>query len=469
MAALTLEKMAAGGMRDHVGGGFHRYSTDEHWLVPHFEKMLYDNALLTLAYLEGYQATGRESFARVARDILNYVVKEMTAPAGGFYSATDADSPTPSGRQEEGWYFTWTPEEVREAVGSERARIVEALYGVTARGNFEGRSVLHESKPLEQVAREVGIPPEEAHSAIREARDQLYAVRGRRPAPHSDEKILAAWNGLMISGLARGALVLGQPAYAQRAEQAAEFVLSRMRQGERLLRSYKDGEARHDAYLDDYAFVIAGLLDLHEATGNLRWLEEAIALDAVLEKSYEDQQSGGFFMVSHDHEKLLAREKPAYDGAEPSGNSVEVLNLLRLYEFTTTDRFRTRAERALRAFAGGLAASATSMSEMLLAVDFYLDSPFEIVIIAPSSPSDAEPFLTTLRSAFLPNRILTLGVEGSGLKRHSELIPLVEGKVTRGRMATAYVCEMGVCRLPTTDPSVFAEQIRKVNRLVDTP
>jgi hypothetical protein len=324
---------------------------------------------------------------------------------------------------------------------------------------------LHESEPLEVVANELELPPKDARAALEEARGHLYAARARRPPPHRDEKILAAWNGLMISGFARGALVLGEPAFAKRAEDAAEFVLSRMRKDGRLRRSYKDGEARQDAYLEDYAFLIAGLLDLHEATGSPRWLEEAIALHAVLEKFYEDEQGGGFFMVSHDHEKLLAREKPAYDGAEPSGNSVAALNLLRLHEFTAHDRYRVRAERTLRAFTGGLVAAPTLMSEMLLAVDFYLDSPLEIVILAPSSLSDAEPFLAQLRSSFVPNRVLTIGVEGPNLKHHAELVPLVEGKVTRDGKTTAYVCEVGVCRLPTTDPKVFAEQIRKVNAL----
>jgi len=275
MAAQTLEKMAAGGMYDHVGGGFHRYSTDAQWLVPHFEKMLYDNALLAMAYLEGYQATGNEDFARVAREILRYVERDMTSSEGAFYSATDADSATPAGRREEGWFFTWTPEEIRAAIGPERARIVEAYYSVTPAGKFEGRNILHAARPLEEVARELGLPPEKVRAVVEESRELLYTARAKRPPPLRDEKVLAAWNGLMIGAHAQAALVLGDERYAARAARAAEFVLTRMRKDGRLLRSSKDGQARHNGYLDDYAFLIAGLLDLYESTGVPRWLREA--------------------------------------------------------------------------------------------------------------------------------------------------------------------------------------------------
>ncbi|MCP5115160.1 MAG: thioredoxin domain-containing protein, partial [bacterium] len=308
MAALTLDKMARGGMYDQVGGGFHRYSTDARWLVPHFEKMLYDNALLVVAYLEGYQATGREEFAHTAREILRYVERDMTSPDGAFYSATDADSPNPEGEREEGWFFTWTPAELEVVLGKEKARVAAAHYGVTAEGNFEGRSILF---------RGAGPEPQ----AIEEIKELLYGARSGRPPPLRDEKVLTAWNGLMISAHAFASLVLGENEYAQRAERAAEFVLENLESDGRLLRSWKAGRASHNAYLDDYAFLTAALIDLYEATGRLRWIKEAIRLDGVLAEHYEDP-AGGFFLTSDDHEKLLAREKPAYDGAEPSGNSV---------------------------------------------------------------------------------------------------------------------------------------------------
>ena len=451
MAALTLRKMAAGGIRDQVGGGFHRYTTDRVWLVPHFEKMLYDNALLVSAYLDGYQATGDEELARVARDTLRYVERDMTSPEGAFYSATDADSLAPGGPREEGWFFTWTPADLVEALGEERARAVSAIYGVTEKGNFEGRNILH---------LEGGAVPADLRPLIDEAREILYLERAARPAPLRDEKILTAWNGLMISAHAQAALVLGEQGYARAAARAAGFILKELRRDGRLLRSYKDGQATHRAYLEDYAFLIAGLIDLFEATGERRWLEEAIALDGTLERHHEDEESGGFFLTSDDHEELLAREKPDHDGAVPSGNSIAALNLLRLHELTTRDRYRQRAERAMGA-SGFLSRAPMAVSEMLLAVDFHTDSPKEIVIVAPAGPEQAEPFLVRLRGVFLPNRVVAVAVEGKHLESLSEIVPLLAGKIARDGKATAYVCERGICDLPTTDPEVFERQIRK--------
>ena len=466
MATLTLEQMAAGGMYDHVGGGFHRYSTDERWLVPHFEKMLYDNALLTTAYLEAYQATGREDFARVARELLRYVERDMTSPEGAFYSATDADSLGPSGDREEGWFFTWASAEVEQALDNEeQARVVAAYYDVTADGNFEGRNIFHTPRPLAEVAQALGLPVDRMGSLLEQAREILYAVRATRPAPLRDEKILTAWNGLMISALAHASLVLEDEAYAARAERAADFVLTYLRRDGRLLRSYADGRARQTAYLDDYVFLIAGLLDLYEATSDLRWLEEALALDRVLQARYEDQVSGGFFRTSDDQETLLAREKPSYDGAEPSGNSVQLLNLVRMHEFTTDDGYRQRGERALRALEHILTTAPAAAAEALLAVDYYLDTPKEIVIVTPTSRQDAEPLLAQLRVTFLPNRILIVVVDGEDLAAQMKLIPLLEGKFARDGQATAYVCENRVCDLPTTDPDVFARQIATVRPL----
>ena len=464
IAATTLEKMAAGGIYDHAGGGFHRYSTDATWLVPHFEKMLYDNALLTVAYLEGYQATGREDFARTAREILQYVKRDMTAPGGAFYSATDADSPNPRGEREEGWFFTWTPDEIEKVVGGEDAAVVAAYFGVTAGGNFEGRGILHTAKPLAVVAKEFSVTSAELRGTIERAREKLYRARLNRPPPLRDEKILTSWNGLMISAHARATLVLGDTQYARRAERAADFILKNLRRDGRLLRRYKSGEARHNAYLDDYAFLIAGLLDLCEATGTLRWLESAIELDQVLHDHYEDKTSGGFFAVSGDHEELLAREKPNYDGAEPSGNSVAVLNLLRLHSFTTRDSYRQRAEKALQAFQPVLERSPAALSEMLLALDFHSDTPKEILIVTPLSRDEAQPFLAKLAATLAPNRVLVVS-SAKDLPAQSKLIPLLEQKRPLGGKATAYVCEQRVCELPTSDPEVFAKQIAKVKTL----
>ncbi len=461
MAVLTLEKMWAGGIHDQIGGGFHRYSTDAHWLVPHFEKMLYDNALLAMSYLEGYQATGREEFAEVARDVLRYAEQDMAAPEGGFYSATDADSPGPDGRPEEGSFFTWTPAEIESALGNERARVVEAYYGVTPGGNFQGRNILHIARPIEAVARDLRLPSQRVRDVLQQSRPIPYAARGKRPPPHRDEKILAAWNGLMISALARAALVLGEERYARRASQTAEFMLGRILMDGRLRRSYQDGAARGSAFLEDYAFLIAGLLDLYEATGAPRWLREAMNLDHVLESHYEDPKAGAYYLTSDDQERLLAREKPSYDGAEPTGNSVQAMNLLRLYELTANDRYRRRADRTFSAFSEVARQAPTAMSELLTAAEFRLGMPREIVIVTPRSRVEAEPFLGQLRRTYVPNRVLIVAAEGADIALQEKLIPLLEGKTAQGGRTTAYVCTEGVCKLPTADVGAFAEQIRE--------
>jgi uncharacterized protein YyaL (SSP411 family) len=461
MAVTTLERMAAGGIHDQVGGGFHRYSTDARWLVPHFEKMLYDNALLTVAYVEAFQVTGRQDFATIAREVLRYVERDMTSPEGAFYSATDADSLSPEGHLEEGRFFTWTPAEIEGAVGSEVAPLVVAYYGVTAPGDLDGRSVLSTPRGLEDVARDFHLAPERARAALDGAVEVLYTARSRRRAPQRDEKVLASWNGLMIGAYARASLALGNDRYGRIAARAADFVLTQMRDGPRLAHSLKDGRRGSLGYLDDYAFTIAGLLDLYEATSDPHWLKEAAILDAVLRDDFEDK-GGGYLLTPSGAEALLAREKPAYDGAEPCGNSVATLDLLRLSELTTRDQYRARAERALRAFADGLERAPTALSEMLLALDFATDRAKEIVLVAPSSPAETGPLLARVRATYLPNRVLTRVVAGAEAQTRTDLEPIVAGKIAIGGRATGYVCEARACKLPTTDPEVFARQLRDV-------
>ncbi len=453
MVEFTLTKMAEGGIYDHVGGGFHRYSVDTRWLVPHFEKMLYDNGQLSALYLEAYQVTKKPLFATVARETLDYVMREMTAPEGAYWSATDADSPTPKGHDEEGWFFVWTPDEVRAVVGAERAKVVIAYYGLTQRGNFEGKNIFYRPRPVATVARQLKLTPEQLMAEIAEAKKALYAARLKRPPPILDTKILVSWNGLMISGFARGALVLGEEKYAESARKAARFILGSMRDARgRLLRTYV-GEARLNAYLDDYAFLTQGLLDLYEATGEMEWLDAAIALQKTLDAHYADKKNGGYFMTSDDHEKLLAREKPDYDGAEPSGNSVAALNLLRLSEFTTQEGYRKSAERIFAAFGRKLQRASTGLPKLLSALDFYLDTPLEVVVVAPAGPN---PLLDVVRQTYLPNRALFRQASGAPAK-----LPLLEAKVMRDGKPTAYVCEKGRCELPTSDPKVFAKQLEK--------
>jgi uncharacterized protein YyaL (SSP411 family) len=448
MATLTLAKMAGGGMYDQLGGGFHRYSTDARWLVPHFEKMLYDNALLAVAYAEAAQVTGRADFARVARETLDYVLREMTAPEGAFYSATDADS-----EGVEGKFFVWSQAEIEGVLGAgpDRARFLR-YYGVTAGGNFEGANILNAAHP-----------DESEWAALAPARAKLYDVRARRVPPLRDDKILAAWNGLMISGFAVAGRILGEPRYVAAAARAANFVLERMRNAGRLARSFKDGRPGPAGFLDDYAFVVAGLLDLYEASFERRFLEGAVALADETERLFADPAHGGWFMTSGDHEALLAREKPAYDGAEPSGTSVALSNALRLSAFTTDDRWRQIAERGFGAVGAVLTSRPMAMTEALLALDWATDSAREIAIVLPrgAGPEAAGPMLAVLRKTFLPNVVRAV-VPEDDVGALAKVAPFVEGKVATTGKATAYVCERGVCQLPTHEPAALAAQLGDV-------
>src|SRR5450432_643558 len=448
MATFTLSKMAGGGMYDQLGGGFHRYSTDARWLVPHFEKMLYDNALLAVAYAEAAQATGRADFARVTRETLDYVLREMTTPDGAFYSATDADS-----EGEEGKFFVWSQSEIERllGVGPETARFLR-YYGVTAGGNFEGANILNAAHP-----------DEAEWAALAPARAKLYAARAHRPPPLRDEKVLAAWNGLMISGFAVAGRLLDEPRYVAAATGAATFVLERMRVSSRLARSFKDGRPGPAGFLDDYAFVVAGLLDLYEAGSERRFLEAAVTLADETERLFADPERGGWFMTAGDHEALLAREKPAYDGAEPSGTSVALSNALRLGAYTTDDRWRQIAERAFAAVGVVLTNRPMAMTEALLALDWATDRAREVAIVVPRGASleTAAPLVNMLRKQFLPNVVRAIVAEDD-VAALAKVAPFVEGKVASGGKATAYVCERGACQLPTHDPAALAAQLADV-------
>ena len=454
MVVQTLEAMATGGIYDQVGGGFHRYATDQKWRVPHFEKMLYDNALLAVAYLEGYQTTGRDDFARIAREVLEYLDREMSAPGGGFYSATDADS-----EGEEGTFFTWTLLELDQLLSQKQLRLVQSHYGVTPQGNFEGTNILHVARPLGTVAKELDLSLEQARRARQEARAILYRARQKRRALHTDTKVIVAWNGLAISAFARGAHILNVPDYARRATRAATFILTQVKRDGRLQRSALGTLIGGGAYLNDYACLIAGLLDLYEATSELRWLQEAITLQAIQDTHFWDSKNGGYFLTADDAEQLLAREKPAYDGAEPSGNAVAAHNLLRLAEWTLNADYRQRAQRCFKAFASELKQRPTSMPRLLSALDFSLDRPKEIAIVKASTNDTVEPFLAQLRRHFLPNRVVSIVTQGGELATHQQLVPWLEAKRAINGKVTAYVCEQHVCSLPTADPGIFAKQL----------
>ena len=458
MATHTLKQMSQGGIYDHLAGGFHRYSTDERWLVPHFEKMLYDNALLVLSYLEAYRVSRDPAFATAVHETLMYVQREMTTADGAFYSATDADSETPQGEHEEGWFFTWTPRELVEVLGNAVGELAAQYYGVSTQGNFEGRSVLHVDQTLDAFAAQVGKDPVELNATLDAARAELLEARNRRPRPSLDDKVLTAWNGLMIQAFARAARLFGSEGYKASALGAAKFVLDKLRKQGQLYRSYSQGQARHAAYLDDYASLIAGLLDVFELTADPQWLREAQAFDRILEEHYEDKEHGGFFMTSHDHESLIAREKPAYDGAEPSGNSVQALNLSRLHSWTTDDRYRSRRDATFKAFGPRMAAMPMAMSEMLVALDQTWSRPKEVVIVTLTPVDLAAPFVQAWRERFVPDASL-LVVDDARLAELSEVVPWLQGKHALEGRTTAYVCQQGTCSLPTTDPAIFAQQL----------
>ena len=409
----------------------------------------------------------KRSVSRATRETLRFIERDMTSPEGAFYSATDADSPGEGGRREEGAFFTWTPAEIEAALGPERARIVCRYFGLAPGGNFDGRSILHLPAPPKELARVLGLPEAELDAVVAEAKEILYRARSLRPAPIRDEKVLTAWNGLAISAHARAGLVLGDPRYVEWAGRAARFILENSFRDGRLCRTWKDGEARHPGLLDDHAFLVAGFLDLYEASADIAWLEKAVALDAVVEERFEDKDQGGFFLAGSGNEGLLVREKPLYDGAEPSGTSVAVLNLLRLHEFTTKPAYRDRAERALRYAAPALKDNPLSLSEMLLALDFFLDDPKQVVIVLPEDAvkDAAAPLLSALHGAFVPNRVLSVVREGAERERAARIVPAAAGKTAVGGRATAYVCEGRTCTAPTGDPAELMARIGPVRPL----
>jgi len=459
MVATTLDKMAAGGIYDHVGGGFHRYSTDAQWLVPHFEKMLYDNAQLAVVYLEAWQHTGDAGYQRVAREILDYVEREMTSPEGGFYSATDADSPTPAGHDEEGWFFTWTPAELERLLGPDDAAVVSAAYGVTARGNFEGRNILHRVKTDREVGTALHIPAKRVADVLASARGTLYEARELRPPPIRDEKIIAAWNGMMIQAFAQAGWMLDEARYTTLAARAAGFVLNRMRAEDgALVRTYRGGKKGSSSFLDDYAFMVGACLDLYQATGEVLWLERAVELQSDQDARYLDAQHGGYYLAPSEGETLLVREKPAYDRAVPSGNSVAARNLLRLHDFTGEAKWRREAERLFASLGFRVTRSSIGYPLLLVALDHYYDTPLEVAVVAPLERGEAEPLVARLRNTFVPNKAFAVLTDTEVAEQQTQ-VPWLQGKRAMGGKATAYVCERGRCDLPTPSPSVFQKQV----------
>ena len=452
MAERTLEKMALGGIYDQIGGGFHRYATDSRWLVPHFEKMLYDNALLTPAYLEGFQITRNPLFERIARETLDYVARDMTSPEGAFYSAEDADS-----EGEEGKFYVFTPEEVSSVLGEEAARAFCALYDVRPGGNWEGKSILNQPRP-EEAAQELKIPAERLEAIAAEAKPRLLADRAKRVRPLRDDKILTSWNGLMISAFARGSQVLGEPAYLEAARRAARFVLGTMKtdRGE-LLRTFRLGRARLSGCLDDYVFTVAALLDLYESDFDPAWIREARALmDLALERFW-DKDEGAFFFTPADQPDLVLRSKTGYDGALPAGNSVAALALLRLKGLTGEESYADRAVAILRAYRQPMEQMPAAFHALMWSLDYYLDGGREVAILW-RVPGEERPFLDAVRRSFTPNKVVAAAAE-SDLGKVEEVVPLLSGKTAMGGKPTGYVCENFHCKAPATDVEMFAKML----------
>lgn len=441
MTLHTLRKMAEGGMYDQIGGGFHRYSVDERWLVPHFEKMLYDNALLTRVYLEAYQATQDVFFRRIVEEILAYVEREMLHPEGGFYSTQDADS-----EGEEGKFFVWSRDEVMRILGDEIGEIFCRYYDVTDVGNFEHHNILHPTLTIDQLAKRFRRDASELAAHLAEAKQKLFVVREQRVKPGRDEKILTSWNGLMLAAFAEGYRVLGNPRYLDVARKTTDFIFTRLYRHGRLLRSYKDGQAKFNAYLDDYAFLTAALVDLYEATFERSFLERAIELTETLLSRFWDEAEGAFFFTSSDHEELISRTKSAFDGSVPSGNSVAALNLLRLFYLTEKQEYFDKAEQVLRLFYDAMEQNPFGFSNMLCALDFYLRRPKEVVLLGNRDEPQTRGFLSEIHSLFVPNKtVICLDPQQGG-----RLPSLLAGKTQIEGKVTAYVCHNFTCSLPVT-------------------
>jgi uncharacterized protein YyaL (SSP411 family) len=448
----SMRKMADGGIYDQLGGGFHRYSTDARWLVPHFEKMLYDNALLSRLYLHYYQLTGEEWARRIAEGILDYVVREMTDDLGGFYSTQDADS-----EGVEGKFFVWSLAEVESLLGKEDAALFAAFYNVTREGNFEGENILNIKQDLSELAAQEKLPSDELQAVLLKGRQILFAAREKRVKPARDEKVLTAWNGLMLASFAEAGAILNRPDYSTVAKRNARFVLANLRHDGLLLRSYKDGEAKLNAYLEDYSFYAEGLLTLFETTGELEWFNEARNLSDVMLAEFWDDEEGGFFFTGNSHEQLIVRAKDFFDNATPSGNSIAAEVLLRLGALTGNQDYQRRAATILRLTANGMLRYPSGFGRLLSALDFYLDTPKEIALVGLPDAPQTIALAREIWSRYLPNKVVAQAEPGQGATANA--IPLLQGRMELNGQATAYVCEHFTCKAPVTTPAELAAQL----------
>jgi uncharacterized protein YyaL (SSP411 family) len=448
MVEVTLNAMRNGGIFDQVGFGFHRYSVDSKWLVPHFEKMLYDQALLAIAYLEAYQVTGKAAFARVAREVFTYVLRDMTGSDGGFYSAEDADS-----EGKEGLFYVWTPQEVKRHLGEKVGDLFCRFYGIAEGGNFEGGlSILHKRIPVQAFATRGGLDVQELETILEEARKRLFDVREGRIHPLKDDKVLTSWNGLMIAALAKGHQVLGDQVYAEAAGRAADFIARNLKDsGGRLLRRYRRGDVAHPGYLDDYAFLVWGLIELYEATFDISWLEEAIALNQDMINIFWDMEGGGLYFTGTGNEQLITRSKDLYDGALPSGNSVAAMNFLRLGRITGNIELEKKADGIARTFSKQIQEQPIAYTHMLNALGFMIGPSQEIVIAGDPGLETTQAMVDAIRSKFLPDKVVLLHPDGKDGRRLVAISPFLKEMVSAGNQPTVYVCEQYACQTPIQD------------------
>lgn len=466
MSEKTLQAMRHGGIFDHVGFGFHRYSTDSEWLVPHFEKMLYDQAMLAQAYTEAYQATGKGEYKKTAKEIFTYVLRDMVAPAGGFYSAEDADS-----EGEEGKFYLWTEEQIYQILGKKEAELVINAYNLEKDGNYvekglgtahkKGNNILHLRGYPGKVASRLKAPANEIEKRLEAARGKLFAAREKRIHPRKDDKILTDWNGLMIAALAKGAKVFDEPKYAKAAQKSADFILKHMLQPDgRLLHRFRDGHAAIPAYADDYAFLIWGLIEIYEATFEAPYLQKALDLNSTFSMHFWDEAKGGFYFTADDSEDLFVRNKEIYDGAIPSGNSVAALNLLRLSRITADPELEKKAAHLMKAFSREIRLRPSAYTQLMAAVDFGVGPSYEVVIVGDLKAKDTKAMLKALQTKFIPNKVV--------LFRHMNPVKLKDVDITNiagftryhssiDGKATAYVCRNYKCEFPVTDVNKMME------------
>ncbi|MGA1867901.1 MAG: thioredoxin domain-containing protein [bacterium] len=459
MVEKTLQRMRKGGIFDHIGYGFHRYSTDAQWHVPHFEKMLYDQALLAIAYSEAYQATNKTEYKMTVSQIFTYVVQNLTAPTGGFFCAEDADS-----EGEEGKFYLWRADEIEEVLTPDEARIIKTVFTISDEGNFQqtGHNIFHMQNSLDDIGATLGCTFDEITTTVETARLKLFSVRERRIHPHRDDKILTSWNGLMIAALANGYQILSHNKYLSEAQKAAHFILTRMHDTDgRLLHRFCDGQAAIMANLDDYAFFIWGLLDLYEACFDVHYLDAALTLNDQVIKYFWDEKNGGFFYTACDEENILIREKSIQDGALPSGNAVAMLNLLKLGHITGNSQFLTLGHKLSDAFSYLIHQTPGYFPQFLVALDFLIRDVSRVVISGDPKNNDTQEMLYSLRHHFIPHKIVLLSAPDKSITRHASFTdncdPL-EGK------ATAYICRNQTCMLPTTDCATMLSLLINKNK-----